>query len=174
MPLVFSTEVDRGCPHDCGLCPEHQQHTCLGIIEVNSACTRYPLSWHRSCSTYCRSKSRPHWLRVSSPRATIEARAMVTPRLHPMQVQGRTVHQIGLPIHFGYAGEVAGSAANELIAILTDPNVKIHEAKAFACKVEKGRLEHPSDIPSAVVHPRPRPEPMPGTDRQAQPEGRTA
>src|SRR5918911_547657 len=38
LPLLFATEVDRGCPHDCGLCPEHQQHTCLGIIEVNSAC----------------------------------------------------------------------------------------------------------------------------------------
>jgi Predicted Fe-S oxidoreductases len=38
IPLVFSTEVLHGCPHDCGLCPDHQQHTCLGIIEVNSAC----------------------------------------------------------------------------------------------------------------------------------------
>ncbi|HEY3080854.1 MAG TPA: radical SAM protein [Chloroflexota bacterium] len=38
IPLAFSTEVARGCPHDCGLCPDHQQHVCLGIIEVNSAC----------------------------------------------------------------------------------------------------------------------------------------
>ena len=38
LPLQFSTEVNLGCPHDCGLCPEHQQHTCLGLIEVNSAC----------------------------------------------------------------------------------------------------------------------------------------
>ncbi|HTW63395.1 MAG TPA: radical SAM protein [Bryobacteraceae bacterium] len=38
IPLEFSTERDRGCPHDCGLCPDHQQHACLGIIEVNSAC----------------------------------------------------------------------------------------------------------------------------------------
>ncbi|MFQ5859899.1 MAG: radical SAM protein, partial [Anaerolineae bacterium] len=38
MPLKFSTEIERGCPHDCGLCPDHQQHACLGIIEVNSAC----------------------------------------------------------------------------------------------------------------------------------------
>ena len=37
-PLEFSTERERGCPHDCGLCPDHQQHACLGIIEVNSAC----------------------------------------------------------------------------------------------------------------------------------------
>jgi len=38
IPLAFSTAVQRGCPHDCGLCPDHQQHACLGIIEVNSAC----------------------------------------------------------------------------------------------------------------------------------------
>lgn len=38
IPLEFSTTRDRGCPHDCGLCPDHQQHACLGIIEVNSAC----------------------------------------------------------------------------------------------------------------------------------------
>ncbi len=38
LPLRFTTEVAQGCPHDCGLCPQHQQHTCLGIIEVNSAC----------------------------------------------------------------------------------------------------------------------------------------
>ncbi|MGE3273354.1 MAG: radical SAM protein, partial [Chloroflexota bacterium] len=37
IPLKFSTEVERGCPYDCGLCPDHQQHTCLGIIEINSA-----------------------------------------------------------------------------------------------------------------------------------------
>ena len=38
IPLEFSTDVIEGCPYDCGLCPEHKQHACLGIIEVNSAC----------------------------------------------------------------------------------------------------------------------------------------
>jgi len=38
IPLAFSTEIRQGCPHDCGLCPDHQQHVCLGIIEVNTAC----------------------------------------------------------------------------------------------------------------------------------------
>lgn len=38
LPLEFATTTERGCPHDCGLCPEHQQHACLGIIEVNQAC----------------------------------------------------------------------------------------------------------------------------------------
>lgn len=38
IPLAFNGEVRHGCPHDCGLCPDHQQHACIGIIEVNSAC----------------------------------------------------------------------------------------------------------------------------------------
>jgi uncharacterized radical SAM superfamily Fe-S cluster-containing enzyme len=38
IPVEFHSTVSHGCPHDCGLCPDHQQHTCLGIIEVNSAC----------------------------------------------------------------------------------------------------------------------------------------
>ena len=37
-PLERQTESERGCPHDCGICPEHAQHTCLGIIEINTAC----------------------------------------------------------------------------------------------------------------------------------------
>ncbi len=38
IPLEFSTDIEEGCPYDCGLCPDHQQHACLGIIEVNSTC----------------------------------------------------------------------------------------------------------------------------------------
>ncbi len=38
IPFEFSTDVDRGCPSDCGLCPEHQQHTCIGIIEITTRC----------------------------------------------------------------------------------------------------------------------------------------
>ena len=38
IPLDFSTQVDKGCPLDCGLCPEHKQHICLALIEVNTGC----------------------------------------------------------------------------------------------------------------------------------------
>jgi uncharacterized radical SAM superfamily Fe-S cluster-containing enzyme len=38
IPLAFNGELRHGCPHDCGLCPDHQQHACVGIIEVNSTC----------------------------------------------------------------------------------------------------------------------------------------
>jgi len=114
------------------------------------------------------------WVLISSPRSTIEARAMVTPRIKPLTVSGRIVHQVGLPIHFGWAGEVAGSSENELTAMMLDPNASMHEAKAFACQIHKGRLAQPSDTPSAPVAPRAQAAPMAGTPAQAQPEGRTA
>ena len=37
-PHVFQTRTDEGCPYDCGLCPDHEQHSCLGLIDVNEAC----------------------------------------------------------------------------------------------------------------------------------------
>jgi uncharacterized radical SAM superfamily Fe-S cluster-containing enzyme len=37
-PLEFQTRTDFGCPYDCGLCPDHEQHSCLALIDVNEAC----------------------------------------------------------------------------------------------------------------------------------------
>lgn len=38
VPVSFGTEARRGCPYDCGLCPEHEQHTCIGLLEITSSC----------------------------------------------------------------------------------------------------------------------------------------
>ena len=38
VPLKFHTRIDKGCPYDCGLCPDHEQHSCLALIEVNEHC----------------------------------------------------------------------------------------------------------------------------------------
>lgn len=38
LPLQFQTRIDRGCPYDCGLCPDHEQHSCLALIEINETC----------------------------------------------------------------------------------------------------------------------------------------
>jgi hypothetical protein len=35
---ITQKEVEKGCPFDCGLCPQHDQHTCIGLIEVTSQC----------------------------------------------------------------------------------------------------------------------------------------
>jgi formate dehydrogenase major subunit len=77
------------------------------------------------------------WVRVSSPRAQIRAKALVTRRLRPLQIDGRTVHQVGMPWHWGYEGLVTGDIVNELTALVGDPNVTIHEGKAFVCNVER-------------------------------------
>lgn len=37
-PLSLQTRTEFGCPYDCGLCPDHEQHSCLAIIEINEAC----------------------------------------------------------------------------------------------------------------------------------------
>jgi uncharacterized radical SAM superfamily Fe-S cluster-containing enzyme len=37
-PLAVQTRTERGCPYDCGLCPDHEQHSCLAILEINEAC----------------------------------------------------------------------------------------------------------------------------------------
>jgi 7,8-dihydro-6-hydroxymethylpterin dimethyltransferase len=37
-PHVFQTRTAEGCPYDCGLCPDHEQHSCLALIDVNEAC----------------------------------------------------------------------------------------------------------------------------------------
>ena len=37
-PLTAQTRTEAGCPFDCGLCPDHEQHSCLAILEINSAC----------------------------------------------------------------------------------------------------------------------------------------
>jgi 7,8-dihydro-6-hydroxymethylpterin dimethyltransferase len=38
MPRRFNTPIDRGCPYDCGLCPDHEQHSCLTLVEVSDRC----------------------------------------------------------------------------------------------------------------------------------------
>jgi formate dehydrogenase major subunit len=77
------------------------------------------------------------WVTVSSPRGAIKAKALVTSRMRPMQIAGKTVHHVGLPWHWGYQGLVTGAVTNDLSLMVGDPNVSIHESKAFVCNVEK-------------------------------------
>jgi formate dehydrogenase major subunit len=79
------------------------------------------------------------WATLISARTAIEARVMVTERVKPVTVQGRTLHQIGLPYHWGPNGLTTGDAANELAHLALDPNVHIQEVKALACDIRPGR-----------------------------------
>src|SRR5439155_20053328 len=92
------------------------------------------------------------WLTVVTERAEVEARAKVTDRLRPLMIDGRPVHQIALPFHWGYGGGIPGDAANDLIALSGDPNVTIEEAKAFTCDVRAGRRARSSTAPLRDAH----------------------
>jgi formate dehydrogenase major subunit len=81
------------------------------------------------------------WVVISTPRNEIEARVLVTERMQPQRIRGKQVETIGLPYHWGYSGLVKGDAANDLVAMMGEPNVSIEEAKAFiTTNIRKGRL----------------------------------
>jgi formate dehydrogenase major subunit len=79
------------------------------------------------------------WATIVTSRTAIEARVMVTDRLRPLRVQGRTVHQVGLPYHWGRKGLVKGDVVNGLLAMALDLNVHIAEYKAATCDIRPGR-----------------------------------
>ena len=76
-------------------------------------------------------------VRITSPRAAVHAKALVTRRMQPLQIAGRTVHQVGMPFHWGWEGVSTGDVVNQLSALVGDPNVTIHEGKAFVCDIQK-------------------------------------
>jgi len=75
---------------------------------------------------------------VESIRGSIEGVAVVTKRFKPLQLNGKTVHQIGLPWHWGFAGESTGDSANILSPNVGDANTRIPEHKAVLVRVTKG------------------------------------
>jgi formate dehydrogenase major subunit len=79
------------------------------------------------------------WATIITARSAIEARVLVTDRVRPLRIQGRTVHQIGLPYHWGSAGVVRGDSANDLLPIVLDANSHIQESKAATCDIRPGR-----------------------------------
>lgn len=83
-------------------------------------------------------------VRVTSARGELQAVAIVTKRFQPFQVNGQTVHQVGMPWHFGWGGGdpehealAKGDAANKLTPHVGDANTTIPEYKAFLVDVEK-------------------------------------
>jgi formate dehydrogenase major subunit len=76
---------------------------------------------------------------VITARQAIEARVLVTERIQPMRVQGRDMHLVGLPYHWGSRGLTTGDSANELLPLALDNNVHISEYKAATCDIRPGR-----------------------------------
>ena len=58
MPLKFNTKVHFGCPYDCGLCTDHEQHSCLSIVEVTDRCNLIcPTCYANSAPNYGRHRT---------------------------------------------------------------------------------------------------------------------
>jgi hypothetical protein len=88
LPLRFQTRIDKGCPYDCGLCPDHEQHSCLALIEINEHCNlacptcfagsspalggQLPLAVIESMlDTLCESEGEPDLLQISGGEPTL-------------------------------------------------------------------------------------------------------
>jgi Uncharacterized anaerobic dehydrogenase len=81
------------------------------------------------------------WATIVTARTAIEARVLVTDRMVPLTINNRTVHQVGLPYHWGVGGDAltVGDSANDLFGVTLDPNVHIQESKVASCDIRPGR-----------------------------------
>ena len=77
------------------------------------------------------------WVRVWSKRGSVKGKAVVTKRLKPLIIDGKTVHQIGCPLNFGFIGEAKkASPINTLTPPVGDANAQTPEFKAFLVDIE--------------------------------------
>ncbi len=79
------------------------------------------------------------WATIVNARGAIEAKVMVTERVQPLVVDGRELHQVCVPYHWGRKGESTGDSANDLFGMTVDPNVFIQDTKSTTCDVLPGR-----------------------------------
>ncbi|MFL5757790.1 MAG: molybdopterin dinucleotide binding domain-containing protein, partial [Chloroflexota bacterium] len=79
------------------------------------------------------------WATIVTARTAIEARVLVTERMKPLVVDGRQVHHVGVPYHWGSRGLTTGDSGNDLFPVALDPNVHIQEVKAATCDIRPGR-----------------------------------
>jgi formate dehydrogenase major subunit len=79
------------------------------------------------------------WATVVSARGVVEARVMVTDRMTPLRVDGRVLHQVGMPYHWGPNGYARGDSMNELSSMSLDPSSHIQEVKALTIDIRPGR-----------------------------------
>jgi formate dehydrogenase major subunit len=77
------------------------------------------------------------WVRVWSNRGEVKAKAVVTKRLKPLTCDGKTVHVVGVPLHWGFMGAARkGFGPNSLTPFVGDANVQTPEFKAYLIDIE--------------------------------------
>ena len=78
------------------------------------------------------------WVRVWSKRGEVRAKAVVTKRIRPLICDGKTVHIVGVPLHWGFMGQAKkGFGPNSLTPVVGDANAETPEFKAFLVNIEK-------------------------------------
>jgi formate dehydrogenase major subunit len=85
-------------------------------------------------------------------------------------MDGRDVHQVGLPYHWGQRGLVTGDSANDLAHLALDPNVHIQEVKAFTCGIQPGRRPRGAELPRFVAELREQAHSRREADARVEPE----
>lgn len=77
------------------------------------------------------------WVRVWSKRGSVKAKAYVTKRIKPLLCDGKTVHVVGIPLHWGFTGRARkGFGPNSLTPFVGDANAETPEFKAFLVDIE--------------------------------------
>src|SRR5271157_4698242 len=77
------------------------------------------------------------WVRVWSKRGEVRAKALVTKRIRPLVCDGKTVHVVGVPLHWGFMGQAKkGFGPNSLTPVVGDANSETPEFKAFLVNIE--------------------------------------
>ncbi len=79
------------------------------------------------------------YVTVETVRSEIEGRALVTRRLKPFVIDGKVVHEVGIPWHWGYMGLATGDVTNDIVPMVGEPNTTIHEGKVFSGNLRLGR-----------------------------------
>ena len=134
VPAQFGTEPDKGCPYDCGLCTEHEQHTCIALAEITSGC-------NLQCPM-CFASSGPggrHWTFEEACRA-IDRVVAVETRPEVLQLSGGepTLHP-----QFEQIFEYACAKPIDYVMINTNG---IRLANDFALVERIARLKHRAEI----------------------------
>jgi uncharacterized radical SAM superfamily Fe-S cluster-containing enzyme len=133
VPAQFGAAVGRGCPYDCGLCPDHEQHTCVGLVEITSGC-------NLSCPM-CYASSGPggRHLSFDECRAAIDRLVAVERRPEVLQLSGGepTIHP-----EFMRVLDYACERPIDIVMINTN-GVRFAHDPAFAAAVarQKHRIE---------------------------------
>ncbi len=75
---------------------------------------------------------------VSTALGELECKALVSGRMRPLRIGGKRIHTVGVPYNYGALGFARGDSVGELIPLVMDPNVSIHESKSLTCAIRLG------------------------------------